>query len=103
LYKHLATLSTGSILLLVTFLEKVFSQPEWKSLVVFAFIGFSLSIAGTLLMQVASLFHITTTEPESIPTKFGILAILLGFGGFSLGLLSLVAFAIKNLFCNGPA
>jgi len=28
--KHLTTLSTGSVLLLVTFLEKLFSSPRWR-------------------------------------------------------------------------
>ena len=31
--KHLTTLSTGSILLIATFLEKLFSQPRWKAAV----------------------------------------------------------------------
>lgn len=30
--KHLATLCTGSLLLLVTFLEKLFTSPLWKPL-----------------------------------------------------------------------
>lgn len=31
--KHLTTLNTGSVLLLVTFLEKLFSSPRWRVLV----------------------------------------------------------------------
>ena len=36
IYKHLTTLSTGSILLLITFLEKLFARPIWKWLVIVA-------------------------------------------------------------------
>lgn len=48
-FKHLATLSTGSILILVAFFEKVFSNPIGEAWVVVSVICFVLCIAGSLL------------------------------------------------------
>ncbi|HET6889661.1 MAG TPA: hypothetical protein VFH31_01050, partial [Pyrinomonadaceae bacterium] len=47
--KHTATLSTGSLVLLTIFLEKLFSKPRWKILVAFALGGFTLSLMGSVV------------------------------------------------------
>ena len=46
--KHITTLSTGSIIILVTFLEKTFSNPIFGLLIIFAFLCFILSIITAL-------------------------------------------------------
>ena len=49
--KHLNTLSTGSILLLVTFLEKIFTNPHYKWLVIVSLICFLLSVIGGVILK----------------------------------------------------
>jgi len=48
-FKHLGTLSTGSILILVAFFEKVFSDPTGEAWIVISVICFVLCIADSLL------------------------------------------------------
>ena len=47
-FKHLTTLSTGSILIIVAFLEKVFSYPEWIILAVFSIIALAVCLVASL-------------------------------------------------------
>src|SRR5438093_516821 len=47
--KHLTTLSTGSILIMATFLEKLFIRPTWKGLIVISFAAFTVSIVGAMV------------------------------------------------------
>jgi hypothetical protein len=44
--KHVTTLSSGSILLLATFLEKLFQHPHLTFLIAISFASFALSIIG---------------------------------------------------------
>ena len=48
-FKHLTTLSTGSIVLITTFLEKLFANPSWRLAVVISIAGFMLSFFHLLL------------------------------------------------------
>ncbi|MQY59834.1 MAG: hypothetical protein GH144_09580 [Clostridia bacterium] len=48
-FKHLTTLSTGLILIIVAFLEKVFSDPIGIPYVVISVICFALCLIGSLL------------------------------------------------------
>src|SRR5262245_37097190 len=48
--KHLSTLATGSLVLLITFLEKLTERPQWKIAVIIALIAFLLSILGGVLV-----------------------------------------------------
>jgi hypothetical protein len=43
-FKHITTLNTAAILLMVTFLEKAFKRPQWTILAVIAFGCFLLSL-----------------------------------------------------------
>jgi hypothetical protein len=100
LMKHLATLSTGSIVVLATFLEKLFSHPTWKALVIVAFIGFVLSILGALTWQLLSLLHISAVRSQRAGLVAGHIVVpVLGaaLGGFLIGITSLAVFAIRNL------
>jgi hypothetical protein len=53
-FKHLTTLSTGSILILVTFLEKLFLNPHWKILVAMAFVCFIVTNLSSVRLMVLS-------------------------------------------------
>ena len=48
-FKHLTTLSTGSILIIVAFLEKVFNEPRGSIVVVISLICFAFCLIGSLL------------------------------------------------------
>jgi hypothetical protein len=94
-YKHLTTLSTGSILIRTTFLDKIFKNPEWKCLIIFCLIFFVLSIIGC----VASLFGISASMNSRVKISKIVSNIFMYMAlvGFLLGLISLVVFSIINL------
>jgi hypothetical protein len=50
-FKHLTTLSTGSILLLVTFFDR-FKALQAKSLAIYALIGFMMCTLGSVFMMI---------------------------------------------------
>lgn len=99
-YKHLTTLSTGSVILIATFLEKVFPNPEWTELVNVSLSGFAVSVVGCAVMYALSVLD-TDSELSlhtQMPTRWvGWLPITAGLGGFFVGIASLAAFAIHNL------
>lgn len=99
IYKHLTTLSTGSILIIVALLEKVFVHPKWKAFVVSAFCLFLLTILGSLVTMIICAHGVRVGEKSHQETRaFGQNVILLCLLSFVLGVLSLVVFSIKNLY-----
>ncbi len=99
-YKHLTTLSTASVVLIATFLVKVFPNPEWKELVDVSLSGFAVSVVGCAVMYALAVLD-TDSELSlhaQMPTRWvGWLPITAGLGGFFVGIASLAAFAIHNL------
>ena len=96
--KHLTTLNTGSILLLVTFLEKLFSNPRWKALVAVSLISFVASIVCSVSSMLQSANHVKHSGKfprleTGVKTTFYYSALLT----FVVGLAVLVAFALKNM------
>ena len=53
LMKHLTTLSTGSLLLLVAFLEKLFPNPCCRWMIISVLCSLLLSVLGSLLAMLA--------------------------------------------------
>ena len=101
--KHLTTLSTGSIILLVSFLEKIFAQPRWKPLVAVSLSGFTLSVLGALIQHTQMLYwsfpsYRANDHPRPEPVIIGIIGIFVTWLSFLLGVTCLTVFAIKNLF-----
>lgn len=47
--KYFATLSTGSIVISATFLQKLFDDPIWKWLIAVSFAGFMVSIIASVV------------------------------------------------------
>jgi hypothetical protein len=95
--KHLTTLSTGSVILLATLLEKFFKTPRYSDLVSFAFgllVLSSMSAFATMLALSDSIFHFKeATETGSRTGKLWFRLSLLSFGtGISL----FVLFALLN-------
>jgi hypothetical protein len=96
--RHLATLSTGSILLIAAFLEKVFPQRAWTAMAIIALFGFIISVVGTVIAYTLYLPSVHSNQPMSETKKniFG-WGLVLAWGGFLLGIICLTVFAIKNL------
>ena len=96
-YKHLTTLSTGAIVILCTFLEKLFTDPQWKPLIVVSIVGFLISVVGS----VASMFKISASmdsgkDPNDEITKTVAAIAFCALGGFLTGITALAVFAVKN-------
>lgn len=49
--KQLITISSGSILIMIALLEKLFNAPQWKFLVAVAFVSFLICIIASLIMM----------------------------------------------------
>lgn len=99
--KHLTTICTGSILLIVAFLEKLFTQPEWKALVAVALCSFVASITLCAFSQVTIIDK--ASENKSLSLRESVQAwtvglLLLALLAYVIGILCLVAFGLKNLF-----
>jgi hypothetical protein len=99
-YKHLTTLSTASVVLIATFLVKVFPNPDWKELVNISMSGFAVSVVGCAVMYALAVLD-TDSElslHKQMPTRWvSWLPITAGLGGFFIGIATLAAFAIHNL------
>lgn len=96
--KHLTTLSTGSILLLVTFIEKLFSNPSWKALIAVSLISFVVSIMCSVSSMLQSANHVKHSGrfprlEAGVKTTIYYSALFT----FVVGLAGLVAFALKNV------
>jgi hypothetical protein len=99
-YKHLTTLSTASVVLIATFLVRVFPDPEWRELVNVSLSGFAVSVVGCAVMYALSVLD-TDSElslHKQMPTRWvSWLPMTAGLGGFFIGIATLAAFAIHNL------
>ena len=96
--KHFTTLSTGSILLLATFLEKIIKMPKSTVLITVAIICFLLSILGAMTSYTISLVQSHRINEgiknwESVLAGYGI---LLTWIGFFIGIVSVGIFIIMN-------
>ena len=98
-FKHLTTLNTGSILILVTFLEKLFTKPVWKELVAVAFGFFVLSIIISLLAMISIASSIRDMGGfAELEKKYDMGVVVSGVTLFTLGIICLIVFGIKNLY-----
>jgi hypothetical protein len=101
--KHLSTLSTGSILLIATFLEKLTPHPNWRGAVTVSIIGFLATVVGSVIAMTA--FGLDEANLLSdYPAVFAawidalfLIGFILTWLGFCVGVCSLALFTIKNL------
>jgi hypothetical protein len=98
-FKHLTTLSSGSILLLVTFLAKANQQqPSWRPLVAVSFIGFLVCSVASIVVMLSTARTIRRNETtDLLPDLTGRLGYCVAVFGFAVGVLSLTIFGWKNL------
>jgi hypothetical protein len=97
--KHLATLSTGSILLVVAFLEKLFKVPKLKWCIVVSLAAFVLTILTSLVLFFISVQQVEDdfANQDSLLTSVVFLGM---FGAFVIGIVSLVIFFVANLYAT---
>ena len=88
LMKHVTTLSSGSILILVTFMEKILKGQGPSSSVGVAFSMFCISIVSALLTMFFLVMHRgeSVTDREAIFFAF---TVVISLGGFFFGILNL--------------
>ena len=98
--KHLSTLSTASMLLLIAFVEKLFTDPKEEYLIILSIIFFLASIIGGVLLYTLTLLE---NDNESQKTKFtkgikvlSLIGIIFTWVGFLSGITSLAIFGIIN-------
>lgn len=98
--KHLTTLSTGSILLLAAFLEKIFPNPSGKMLVIVSLVGFMISVVASIVAYTYAILDFPGDGPRMTRTSTiaGGSALMAAWLGFLAGVASMMIFAIVNLF-----
>lgn len=93
--KHLSTICTGSILLIVTFHDKLYTgNPSSQWCISFSIIAFLICLACTLGVYTILVFK--SNSDSSLRKKSLGLFMLLALIFFSLGILSLVFFVVSN-------
>jgi hypothetical protein len=98
--KQLVTISSGSILILIAFWEKIFKEPFkeplWKPLVAVAFVGFLICIIAAVVMMRTISLNVGAGYTKSYqyierPAR------RIAYVSFLLGIAALVVFVIRNL------
>ena len=92
--KHLSTVATGSLVILVTFMEKFKDFDKWRMLLVISLIGFAISLCASLLAQFGTINLMEKEQKPSIPTGIGFAISYIGFG---VGIICLLVFAVTNI------
>ena len=93
--KHLTTLSTGSIVLQVAFLDKFLPNPIWRGLIVL-----SLGCLGASVIASVAAYTMLLQSPRIMSAKEqNILAnlIIVIWLSFLTGIIALGAFGIRNI------
>ena len=99
--KHVSTLSTGSVVLIATLLEKVAPHPLWKATIIIALAGFLgsglCSVVAFTSLVIGTVFWEEGEEPVDWVDSLGGMAFLTALFFFSIGIISFTVFAIRNL------
>lgn len=96
-YKHTTTLSTGSILLLATFLEKLFKSPKEVSLVTISLICFLVAVITSWIMMAHLAIELRIDREPTRFDRVGRILYALSPVSFIAGVMSLAAFTVINL------
>jgi hypothetical protein len=96
--KQLTTLSTGSIVLVGAFAEKVFPEATCKELLAIALTAFVVSVIGAIVAHTIWLIEFPPRSKErSWERSVGGFGLWAAWGGFLVGIISFAIFAAKNL------
>lgn len=96
--KHITTLSTGSIVAMAAFLQRL-TTHLWRIMIVISLAGFMLAILGSVILHTAMLAFGPARQSPSTRLEDLVIPIstILVWGGFLLGVLGLSLFVIRNL------
>ena len=101
LLKHFITLATGAIVLLVGFVEKLALHAKWRFLIAISLLSFTLTVLSAILVYsgiLTQLFKERSEEhTQDILSFMGILTQTTWYS-FIIGLVALVALALRNLY-----
>ena len=95
LFKHITTLSTGTIIVLATFLEKLFPNPIWMPLVIVTFVGLIVSLVSALCAMPYMALHVRETISRQMGLRV-LKIVVICYLGFLVAILSLTIFSIRN-------
>ena len=97
-FKHLTTLSSGSIVILVTFLDKLAKYSQWQALITISLVGFLVAIVGSIIVMLSTARTVRRNETtDQLPDVLGNISYAVAVGGFAIGVVCLAVFGIKNL------
>tara|TARA_R110002074_G_C12503030_1_gene662759 strand:- start:241 stop:585 length:345 start_codon:yes stop_codon:yes gene_type:complete len=97
IFKHLTTLSTGSILLMATFLKDIFDDPSWGDLIPFTFGALVVStIFSVAVMILLANSVLNGSQSNNLLKYTGIFCVLIAVLSFIIGIILLSSFSIKN-------
>jgi hypothetical protein len=100
-FKHLTTLSTGSIVLIATLLEKAMPHARARAAIITSLIGFLACVLGAVLSLTCMAVEMGAWEDDEDPEPWTetplLVGIILSWSGFLTGLFALAVFAIRNL------
>lgn len=98
--KHITTLSSASVLLMTTFLEKLVKNPEWRWLIGATFVFFMVSILTSVLLMFWQ--ALLAEEDLGSLSREGfssyLIISIIAVWSFVGGMICLVAFALKNFY-----
>jgi len=95
IFKHITTLASGTIIVLATFIEKVFKTPVWIPLVVITFVGLILAVASALAAMTFMAKQVR--NPVVVDqAHWAVKATALCVGSFLMALICLTIFTIRN-------
>ncbi|MGF1751930.1 hypothetical protein [Vibrio cionasavignyae] len=100
--KYLSTLSTGSLLLMVAFLDKLKLLDSYQPYLKYSFVAFIVSIAGSVLGYAMIVFVELKQGSERRETKvinafLGLVGVSINFLGFISGIVLMAMFAMANI------
>lgn len=95
--RFLVTLSTGSIVVLTSFIEKLAAQPKYGALIVVSLVAFLVSIISCVLAYTVITFYLGVNVGEKA-TRILVVTLPSAWISFLVALIGLTIFGITNLF-----
>ena len=92
-FRHLATLSTATVLLMTAFADKVFEAAHWKPLMIVSLFSFLASIIGSVAWYTMAVGSFPIYKDHG---KVETVSLVTAWLGFLIGMILLAVFAIGN-------
>ncbi len=98
--KHLTTLSTGSILMIIAFYKELSSNHVWTYMVGVGLVAFIFSILASTIAQVVTIKLPSTQKTDALTEKkdnMAALPFIISWATFLIGIIFLCVYGVKNL------